>query len=285
MSSSLPSAALPTKDQYTTYDYDVGAKRMSDAREGKLKFLERLPGNLLVTGPGLDKKLRLVPKDKTLKFATRSIYEWGREYAEKVLSATETGSLYFNILHHYGSYDELLKEVDKKGKSESADPKKEHRKEKDYEVGVKRMVDARAGKFKFLEMLDVQCPGMPGIINFSEQVAYLQNSSLTTASMKLWVTGPGLSKELLLLSKDQTLEFAANHIEKWGRERAEKELSSTETGSLYFHIIHHFGSYDNLLKEIDRREVDYEEIEREELDYPCPPSRKRKRDGDNSGEV
>jgi hypothetical protein len=122
----------------------------------------------------------------------------------------------------------------------------------DYDVGAKRMADAKEGKFKFLELTDFDCPGMPFIINFSDQMEYMK-SHPTTVTSKLWVTGPDdFSVELKRLTREKTIHFANKSIAKWGKEDTEKVISATQTGSLYFHMIHYFGSYDNYLEKMNQ---------------------------------
>ena len=59
----------------------------------------------------------------------------------------------------------------------------------------------------------------------------------------------GFSAKLKFISREKTIEFASKCIETWGREYAEKVLSASITGSLYFHVIYHFESFENFLKE------------------------------------
>ena len=121
----------------------------------------------------------------------------------------------------------------------------------DYDVGAKRIANAGEDKYHFLPFMDFECPGMPFIINFNDQLEYMKKHGGKVSS-KLQVTGPEeFSADFKLISKQKTVEFATKSIEKWGREYAEKVLSATETGSLYYHVIHHFGSYEELLDEID----------------------------------
>jgi hypothetical protein len=55
-------------------------------------------------------KVSALTKEKTIEFAKKALARWGSE-AEKVLSATETGCLYWNVIHHFGSFNAFLLNV------------------------------------------------------------------------------------------------------------------------------------------------------------------------------
>lgn len=105
---------LPIRDKYCTYNYTRGEERVTLAARDRIKFIRYFAHdprgyvnqNYLMCN--LDNQVqshvKLLPKDQTIQFALESIQKWGVIDAEKVLSATPTGSLYFNILHHFGSY-------------------------------------------------------------------------------------------------------------------------------------------------------------------------------------
>lgn len=134
MTSLLPTSdvvQLPTRDQHTTYDYEIGRKRRKMSKSGHIKFSEETfysaPQSTLRfledfrafedSYPRLVKRklvvyneteqlstVNLLSKDITKSFALKAIEKWGKDFASKVLSSTETGSLYWNIIHHYGSF-------------------------------------------------------------------------------------------------------------------------------------------------------------------------------------
>ena len=56
-----------------------------------------------------------------------------------------------------------------------------------------------------------------------------------------------------IYSQKKMAEFALNAIEKWGNENALKVLSSTATGSLYWNILFHYGSYDKFIASLQPR--------------------------------
>lgn len=135
--------ALPTKDEHTTYDYSVGAARVSAvgrkdyrieyvSREERLATLARLMNNpcneqlreavhssprymykkaaipqlkvtYLKNGGTIVDSVNALTRGKTIEYANKTVVKWGQE-AEKVLSATSTGCLYWNVLHHFGSF-------------------------------------------------------------------------------------------------------------------------------------------------------------------------------------
>ena len=128
------SVQLPTKDKYTTYNYEVGKERMSLAQNETNHFIPVTTyycGRHISTRPlysisrklwvFIDKKplveINLLPEEKTIEFSQKSIAKWGKEYAEKVLSATETGALYWNIIYHFHSYEKLLEKHHKDSSS------------------------------------------------------------------------------------------------------------------------------------------------------------------------
>ncbi len=121
-----------------------------------------------------------------------------------------------------------------------------------YDLGEARRAAIKDGKIQFNEEKGQE---FPWIININQQIEYIRTHRLEL-SPKLRVTYPsGRCGVLRFITKEYTLEFAEKHILKHGRENAEKILSSTETGSLYFHIIYHYGTFDNLAKKIDKQVV------------------------------
>lgn len=122
----------------------------------------------------------------------------------------------------------------------------------DYELGAQRMANSREGKYQLMSATDYNCAGMPFIINFNDQLEYMRTHP-TTVSRKLLITGPhDFSSELKFISKEKTTEFAKKTIAKWGQEYLEKVLSATQTGSLYFHVLYHFGSCEKFIETIHK---------------------------------
>ena len=97
-----------------------------------------------------------------------------------------------------------------------------------------------------IELSKVESGKMPMIINFNDQLKWIREHK-----SRLRVSSPiGRYYDVSFIRKDKTIEFAEKHIKKHGCENAEKILSSTETGCLYFNIIYHFQTFDNLESQI-----------------------------------
>ncbi|MCB1149258.1 MAG: hypothetical protein KDK48_03760 [Chlamydiia bacterium] len=111
----------------------------------------------------------------------------------------------------------------------------------DYELGAAR----RAAKVSFLVITAIDCPGMPFIVNFSEQLEYIATHPHKIEPRLSVVKGDG-SEEVRLLSAEVTKKFALQHFQKWGSE-TETVLSSSETGALYWNIRYHFENLNSLL--------------------------------------
>lgn len=137
-----PAIELPKQDQYTTYDYDIGASRVSavDSNQYNIKYLntdEQFASFVEILNNPLNSELREVfergaikrsslypklqvtykkndsceydevnalTKDKTREFAKKSFLQWGVN-SEKVLSSSSSGALYWNIIHHFGDFN------------------------------------------------------------------------------------------------------------------------------------------------------------------------------------
>lgn len=137
-----PTNELPKQDPYTTYDYNVGADRITavENKKYKIEYLDATvqalafqrilenPFNEELRAAVLSGQVRMprhVPKlkvtyhkndgetnnevnalsrEKTIEFARNAIVKWGNN-AEKVLSATDTGALYWNVIHHFGNFN------------------------------------------------------------------------------------------------------------------------------------------------------------------------------------
>lgn len=144
---SLPNNTLPLKDQYTSYDYTLGAERLSavENKQVQIEYLnetiqalafqkilnnpfndqlrftvaglpcqiaeQALRPKLKITYPGnagdIKSEVNALSRKQTIEFSRLNVERWEDE-AEKVLSATETGSLYWNILYHFGSFKSFL---------------------------------------------------------------------------------------------------------------------------------------------------------------------------------
>ena len=116
---------FPEKDEFTFYDYRIGRERMRLVREGKLRFesyvvlapshglffqstMQTRQMTVVLNESYSVTKVNHVPKEKCLEFAEVCITKWGKENSEKILSATKTGSLYWNIIHNFDSFDLFL---------------------------------------------------------------------------------------------------------------------------------------------------------------------------------
>lgn len=119
-------ASLPIRDAWTTYDYEEGCTRRKHIKEGKIKISPIIlidcpdlpigPSKcyqvLRVESEGNSQQLKFLSCTKTREFALTAIEKWGKINAELVLSATETGSLYYHIIYYYRSYENFLKLTD-----------------------------------------------------------------------------------------------------------------------------------------------------------------------------
>lgn len=114
---------FPLNDQYTTYDYDIGInRRLSvEKKNTPLNIWMKLSNVYVVLVPKLrityhknetviNDEVNAFTRQKTIEFANSAIMKWGND-AEKVLSASKTGALYWNIIHHFGDYSIFLKNV------------------------------------------------------------------------------------------------------------------------------------------------------------------------------
>jgi hypothetical protein len=117
---------LPKQDQFTTYDYELGDKRRAGVEHNGLHLevnqeagrFPRLKGHIDFSVLGNtelhsreDLDLACLGEKQVRDFGVRSLARWGKGDAEKVLSATSTGSLYFNIVFRYGSFAEFCRTV------------------------------------------------------------------------------------------------------------------------------------------------------------------------------
>lgn len=136
--SPMDEVRLPIGDPYTAYDYEVGKKRRKSAHNGSITFHEEktylAPDGLLRVAEDFQAferfhprqvkrklnvfndgervtQVNLLPKDLTMEYALKAINKWGKDYASKVLSSTETGSLYWNILYHYGTFQNFKESI------------------------------------------------------------------------------------------------------------------------------------------------------------------------------
>ncbi|MFQ5729269.1 MAG: F-box protein, partial [Waddliaceae bacterium] len=116
---------FPKEDVKTTYNYKVGKERMTLVRQNRIEFktnirTPRLPKYLWVykrehlrvsDNKKLLCKVHLIAAHRILQLARDSIDKWGEDGAEKVLSASETGLVYWNILYTFGSFEQLLRKI------------------------------------------------------------------------------------------------------------------------------------------------------------------------------
>jgi hypothetical protein len=120
----------------------------------------------------------------------------------------------------------------------------------DYALGESRRKITHNGNivFSFNETL---IPYSLASMNIEEKLNWLQLRRPTKINRRLVVVAAGTfeSSEVSLLTKCRTAHLAAIHLRKWGKQYGEIVLSSTETGSLYWNVIHHFRSFANMYTE------------------------------------
>jgi hypothetical protein len=142
-----PANALPARDEYTAYDYEVGKDRLDAVANKKyeIKYLSRevqaLAFERVLNNPhnvelrlavsngqcnrgaalnpqleitywkndkAIKKQVNALSLSKTQELTGTIVARWGND-AEKLLSASETGALYWNIIHHFGAFERVLK--------------------------------------------------------------------------------------------------------------------------------------------------------------------------------
>jgi len=100
-------------DRWTTYSYAIGAQRMSLVKTGKFHLTPSKTKKSLWVTDIRKRRVKLLSKEQTLEYARSAVFRWGERYAEQVLSATKTGSLYYNIIYHFRRFDNVIKEVNR----------------------------------------------------------------------------------------------------------------------------------------------------------------------------
>lgn len=127
---------LPKEDPYTVYDYDVGQERMAIANSKHYKIecdaifdIVNNPFNanfcnafysaknvevrpkLKVTycknNETICKEVTAITKEKTREFAKNAFDKWQSD-TEIVLSSSDTGALYWNVIYHFGSFNAFV---------------------------------------------------------------------------------------------------------------------------------------------------------------------------------
>ena len=131
----------------------------------------------------------------------------------------------------------------------------------DYVAGEKRMVDVKKGRYQLKETKQIYTTPMNYMVYTNGSVDHVRMQS-TRYVCNLQVTDPeGFAVFYPFIPKAKIVELAAYSIAKWGREYAEMVLSAAKKGSLYFHIIYHFGSFEILFDKMDRIENECESDE------------------------
>ena len=115
----LEKAILPKEDIHTKYDYDIGEKRRRSVQDEKVQIsvtsilIDQLGlhwSKLCIKGPEEIKYCKnYLPKELTEEFLIKNVKNWGKKYCEKIMSSSETGSLYWHMIHHFGSFEYFLK--------------------------------------------------------------------------------------------------------------------------------------------------------------------------------
>lgn len=98
---------LPTRDQYTTYNYSAGEERRRSVEENQIRFEQKDKSLVVFLNEKRLTSVRYLPPQVTANFATTSMNKWGEKQFERVLSSTETGALYWNIIYHYEKFESI----------------------------------------------------------------------------------------------------------------------------------------------------------------------------------
>lgn len=124
------------------------------------------------------------------------------------------------------------------------------------EIGNSRMTLVRQGHIQFRKVIKFESQGLPENINFNEQMKYLREHPRRTSHKLSVICGGKEIAEVTLLPKHKTMEFAADHIKRLGKD--EQKLSASGTGALYWNIIFHYHTFDNLCRNIPQKQYNFE---------------------------
>jgi hypothetical protein len=114
----------------------------------------------------------------------------------------------------------------------------------------KRKRAIKSNKINFLPLLSIDSPGMPFIINFSDQMEYFAKHGCTvknTLQVHCILENPyeDFLETVTLMSKERTQDYALSYISNFGPD-SEERLIINKTATLYWNVIYHFGSFKEL---------------------------------------
>ena len=107
---------LPTYDEFTEYSHVIGTKRQKATAQKLLRLSEEVEdlgdgdSTTWLVGSLGDEKIRIrkLSDDLIRQFTQQSLDRWGKAHAEVQLSSTPTASLYLNVVHRFGPFDQFI---------------------------------------------------------------------------------------------------------------------------------------------------------------------------------